>query len=98
MPVAGGVTNGYLYGAITDQVTFMLEELGMQILHNNTGYEALDAATLGKHYPIDFWLYAEFKVEERAGSPPQVAPKCCRAKLSKLSCMLDCSVSFLLRC
>ena len=55
--VAGGVTNGFLYGAITDQVSFMLEELGMQILHNNTGYEALDAATLGKHYPIDFWLY-----------------------------------------
>ena len=55
--VAGGVTNGYLYGAITDQVSFMLEELGMQILHNSTGYEALDAATLGKHYPIDFWLY-----------------------------------------
>ena len=55
--VAGGVTNGFLYGAITDQVSFMLEELGMQILHNSTGYEALDAATLGKHYPIDFWLY-----------------------------------------
>ena len=55
--VAGGVTNGFLYGAITDQVSFMLEELGMQILHNNSGYAALDAATLGKHYPIDFWLY-----------------------------------------
>ena len=55
--VTGGVTMGYLYGAITDQVSFMLEELGMQILHNNTGYGPLDAATLGKHYPIDFWLY-----------------------------------------
>ena len=55
--VAGGVTNGFLYGAITDQVSFMLEELGMQILHNNSGYAPLDAATLGKHYPIDFWLY-----------------------------------------
>ena len=46
----------------------------------------------------EFKSHAEFKVEERAGSPPQVAPKCCRAKLSKLSCLLDCSVSFLLRC
>ena len=55
--VAGGVTNGFLYGAITDQVSFMLEELGMQILHNNSGYAPLDAATLGKQYPIDFWLY-----------------------------------------
>ena len=55
--VAGGVTNGFLYGAVTDQVSFMLEELGMQILHNNSGYAPLDAATLGKHYPIDFWLY-----------------------------------------
>ena len=55
--VTGGVTMGYLYDAITDQVSFMLEELGMQILHNNSGYAPHDAATLGKHYPIDFWLY-----------------------------------------
>ena len=51
-----------------------------------------------QEWSAEFKSHAEFKVEERAGSPPQVAPKCCRAKLSKLSCLLDCSVSLLLRC
>ena len=32
--------------------------------------------------------FAEFEGEERAGSPPQVAPKCYRAKLN---CLLDCT-------
>ena len=58
-PVTDGVASGAMYGANVDQVTMMLQELGMQIYERDATLGAwgasLDADALP--YPVDFWLY-----------------------------------------
>ena len=58
-PVTDGVASGAMYGANIDQVTMMLQELGMQIYERDATLGAwgasLDADALP--YPVDFWLY-----------------------------------------
>ena len=57
--VTNGVAVGGLYGANTDQVMMMLEELGMQILHEDGTYGAWEKnwSATAFPYPVDMWLY-----------------------------------------
>ena len=58
-PVTDGATGHYMAGATADQVTRMLEELGMQILHveGSSSWEYLVSTVADFPYPVDFWLY-----------------------------------------
>ena len=57
-PVTDGATGHYMASATADQVTRMLEELGMPILHvEGSSWEYLISTVADFPYPVDFWLY-----------------------------------------
>ena len=58
-PVTDGATGVFAASATADQVTRMLEELGMPIMHTATagGWEYVVTTPADVPYPVDFWLY-----------------------------------------